>query len=261
MPSKCPICNTKAEKQGAYHYCPNISCPSQLKGRIQHLASRNAFDIEGLGEKIVAQLMKENLIDDITDIFYLKKEQLLGVERFAEKSASNLTEEIENAKNVDFDRFINALSIKHVGEKVAQILADNFRSLDELSASRYDELIQINTIGPEIAESIVKFFKEDRSKKLIKKFINAGVIINYPDTSHRTNILEGKTFVLTGTLDSLTRDEAKRLIEDNGGKVTSSVSKKTTYVIVGENAGSKLEKAKKLKIDILNENEFINLFS
>lgn len=259
MPSKCPTCATSAEKEGSYYYCPNLSCPSQLRGRIQHLASRNSFDIEGLGEKIVDQLINEGLLKDLADVFNIKKEDIIDLERFAEKSASNLIEEIDNAKNIDFDRFINALSIKHVGQRLAQILAENFESLHQLSKSTYEDLIEISTVGPEIAESIVEFFNDKRSKNLVDKLLKAGVTIVYPDNSHKTDKLEGLTFVITGTLESLTREEAKKLIKQNGGKVTSAVSKNTSYLLAGENPGSKLEKAEKLGVKILEENNFKKL--
>jgi len=261
MPLKCPVCSTPVEKENAYYYCPNISCPAQLKGRIQHLASRKAFDIGGLGEKIVEQLIEENFFNDLADVFYLTKDKIINLERFADKSATNLIEEIERAKNVEFERFINALSIKHVGQRLAQILAEYFDNLEQLSQSTYQELIDINTVGPEIAESVVKFFNDERNKNLINKFFDSGINLIYQDKSHKTDKLYGLTFVLTGTLDSLSRDEAKKLIEQNGGKVTSSISKKTSFVVVGTNPGSKLEKAEKLDLKILNENSLKELLN
>jgi len=259
MPLKCPVCSTPVEKENAYYYCPNISCPAQLKGRIQHLASRKAFDIGGLGEKIVEQLIEENFFNDLADVFYLTKDKIINLERFADKSATNLIEEIERAKNVEFERFINALSIKHVGERLAQVLAEYFDNLEQLSQSTYEELIDINTVGPEIAESVVKFFNNERSKNLINKFFESGINIIYQDKSHKTDKLDGLTFVLTGTLDSLSRDDAKKLIEQNGGKVTSSISKKTSFVVVGENPGSKLIKANELSLKTITEQELKNL--
>ncbi len=259
MPLKCPVCSTPVEKENAYYYCPNISCPAQLKGRIQHLASRKAFDIGGLGEKIVEQLIEENFFNDLADVFYLTKDKIINLERFADKSATNLIEEIERAKNVEFERFINALSIKHVGERLAQVLAEYFDNLEQLSQSTYEELIDINTVGPEIAESVVKFFNNERSKTLINKFFESGINIIYQDKSHKTDKLDGLTFVLTGTLDSLSRDDAKKLIEQNGGKVTSSISKKTSFVVVGENPGSKLIKANELSLKTITEQELKNL--
>lgn len=259
MPENCPVCNTSAEKESAYYYCPNIECPAQLRGRIQHLASRKAFDISGLGEKIVEQLIEENILKDLADVFYLSKEKLVGLERFAEKSASNLIEEIKNSRNVPFQRFINALSIKHVGERMAQVLSEQFDDLSKLSESSYEELVDINTVGPEIAESVVKFFSDQRSLTLLDKLLNSGINIIYPDKSANTDKLSGLTFVLTGTLGSMSRDEARKLIEQNGGKVTSSVSKKTNYVLAGDNPGSKLEKAEKLEIKVLNEKSLLQL--
>jgi DNA ligase (NAD+) len=194
-------------------------------------------------------------------VFYLTKDNIINLERFADKSATNLIEEIERAKNVEFERFINALSIKHVGQRLAQILAEYFDNLEQLSQSTYQELIDINTVGPEIAESVVKFFNDERNKNLINKFFDSGINLIYQDKSHKTDKLYGLTFVLTGTLDSLSRDEAKKLIEQNGGKVTSSISKKTSFVVVGANPGSKLEKAEKLDLKILNENSLKELLN
>lgn len=260
MPGKCPVCNTEAEKDNSYYYCPNIDCPAQLKGRIQHLASRKAFDIGGLGEKIVEQLIEEKIFNDLADVFYLTKDKIIDLERFAEKSAANLIDEIENSKNVPFQRFINALSIKHVGERMAQVLSEQFDSLSKLSESSYEELIDINTVGPEIAESVVKFFSDQRSRNLLDKLLKSGIKIIYPDKSLNTEKLSGLTFVITGTLESMSRDEARKLIEQNGGKVISSVSKKTSYVLAGDNPGSKLEKAEKLNIEVLNEEALRKLY-
>jgi DNA ligase (NAD+) len=256
MPKDCPSCRTRVEKDGAYYYCPNLSCPAQLQGRIEHLASRKAFDIRGLGEKIVIQLMKEGLIKDLADVFYLKKGDLIGLERFAEKSASNLVEEIEKNKKITFNRFILALSVRHVGERLAQILADNFNSLDDLMESTEETLIEVPTVGPEVAKSIVNFFGERKNRETINNIFASGVRIEYTPAVKKGNRLAGLTFVLTGTLEDFTRDEARKLIEQEGGSVTSSVSKKTSYVIVGKEPGSKLESAKSLGIDTIDEDEF-----
>ena len=261
MPSHCPVCNTVSEKENAYYYCPNIECPAQLRGRIQHLASRKAFDIGGLGEKIVEQLIEEDILIDLADVFYLTREKIIDLERFAEKSAKNLIDEIEKSKKVPFERFINALSIKHVGERMALVLAERFSDLEELTKSTYDQLIEINTVGHEIAESTVKFFSDARSKKLLEKLLYSGIEIIYPDKSLNTDKLSGLTFVITGTLETMSRDEARKIIEQNGGKVTSSVSRKTDYVLAGEKPGSKLEKAQKLEIKILNEDDLKKLIN
>jgi DNA ligase (NAD+) len=256
MPQTCPSCRTRLERDGAYYYCPNLSCPAQLQGRIEHLASRKAFDIRGLGEKIVIQLMKEGLIKDLADVFYLKKEDLIGLERFAEKSAANLVEEIEKSKKITFNRFILALSIRHVGERMAQILAENFNSLDDLMESTEESLMEVPTVGPEVAKSIISFFGEQKNRDTIDKILSAGVKIEYRPSVKKGDKFSGLTFVLTGTLENFTRDEAKRLIEQEGGIVTSSVSKRTSYVVVGKNPGSKLESAESLGIDTIDEDEF-----
>ena len=256
MPQNCPSCGTRLERDGAYYYCPSLSCPAQLQGRIEHLASRKAFDIRGLGEKIVIQLMKEGLIKDLADVFYLKKEDLIGLERFAEKSAANLVEEIEKSKKITFNRFILALSIRHVGERMAQILAENFNSLDDLMESTEESLMDVPTVGPEVAKSIISFFGEQKNRDTIDKILSAGVKIEYRPSVKKGDKFSGLTFVLTGTLENFTRDEAKRLIEQEGGIVTSSVSKRTSYVVVGKNPGSKLESAESLGIDTIDEDEF-----
>ncbi len=259
MPSTCPVCGTEIIKEGAYYFCPNISCPAQLKGRLEHLASRKAFNIKGLGKNIIEQLLQKGLVKDLADIFYLKKEQLLELEGFGEKSAQNLIGEIEKSKKIPFDRFINALSIRHVGERTAKILAENFKDINELASATLEKLVTIPTIGPEVAKSIVDFFKVESNKKTISKMLDAGVTIIYPKKEEKKNVLEGKTFVFTGTLKSFTREEASQIVEELGGKVTSSVSKNTDYLVVGENPGSKLERAKQLSVKILNEEQFKKL--
>lgn len=259
MPDTCPSCGTPVEKEGSYYYCPNIACEAQLKGRITHLASRRAFDIEGLGEKIVEQLMQEGLVHDMGDIFYLKKEALLPLERFAEKSADNLEIEIEKSKSVTFERFINALSIRHVGERTAQILAQNYPDIKALMSASREELTSIHTIGSEIAESVVHFFETDKNRELIEKMLSSGITIQYPENTQESEELKGQTFVFTGGLESLTRDEAASLVENHGGRATSSVTKKTSFVVVGKDPGTKYDKALSLGIEILTEDEFKKL--
>lgn len=260
MPTHCPSCSTPIEKEGSYYYCPSLSCPDQVRGRIEHLASRRAFDIRGLGEKIVIQFLSEGLIHDPADIFYLKKEHVLELERFADKSTQNLIDEIEKNKKISFGRFLNALSIRHVGQRMSQVIADNFKDLSELMTADESRLIEIDAVGPEIAKSIVNFFSIDTNINTINKMLDAGVHIIYTERV-KSDKLTGKTFVLTGTLESYTRDEAKDIIESLGGKVTSSVTKKTSYVIAGESPGSKLQKAESLGISVVDENEFIDLIN
>ncbi|MEM4657802.1 MAG: NAD-dependent DNA ligase LigA [Candidatus Methanosuratincola sp.] len=261
MPSHCPICGTPVEKEGAYYYCPNTSCPARLKGAIKHLASRKAFDIRGLGDKIIEQLLKAGLIKDLADVFYLKREDLLPLERFAEKSASNLAQEIERAKRISFDRFINALSIRHVGDSMARILSKSFPSLEALMQAKEEDLIRIPMLGPEVARSIVEFFRNEENRRKIKKILDAGVEIEYPRKTPISEKLKGKTFVFTGTLAGFTRDEAKAIVEDLGGHVTSSVSANTDFVVAGDNPGSKLDKARALGVKIIDEEEFKRLIT
>ncbi len=259
MPDVCPSCGSQVEKEGAYYYCPNLSCPEQLKGRIKHLASRRAFDIDGLGEKIVDQFMKEGLIKDLADICYLKKSDFIDLKRFAEKSATNLSEEIEKSKQISFERFIHALSIRHVGERLAQIIAENFSNLETLMEASEERLMEIPTVGPEVAKSIVNFFKEKKNIKVIEKMLDAGVKIEYKPKLKKGDRLKGKTFVLTGTLESFTREEAKSMVEEVGGRVSSSATKKIDYVVVGKDPGSKLDVAKSLGIKTIDEEEFKRL--
>lgn len=263
MPRHCPSCGTPVERDKAYFYCPNLSCPAQLKGRIKHLASRRAFDVRGLGEKVVNQLLESGLIHDFAEIFSLTQDKLLGLERFAELSASNLIEGIERSKKISFARFLNSLSIRNVGETVAVVIADNFDSLEDLMNADEEELLEINSVGPEIASSLVRFFKHEKNQRKVKKMLNSGVQIQYPEHKEGAKVQEGKlqdkVFVLTGTLTEFTRDRAKTLIQGLGGKVTSSVTSKTDYVVVGENPGSKLAKAQDLGVETLDETGFKKL--
>ena len=259
MPARCPSCNTPVEREGAYYYCPNLSCPAQLKGRIKHLASRKAFDIEGLGEKIVEQLMEEGLVNDLADIFYLNKGDFVPLERFAEKSAANLEDEIEKSKKVSFERFINALSIRHVGERMAQILSENFSSINELMDTSEEALVSIHTVGDEIAQSVVHFFEQEANRELVSKMLSSGINIDYGVKTKISDQFEGQSFVFTGALQNMTRDQAQEIVQNHGGRATSSVTKKTSYVVVGKDPGSKYDKAVSLGIEVLTEEEFQKL--
>ena len=259
MPQNCPICNTHVEREGSFHLCPNISCPAQIKGRISLFASRNAFDIEGLGEKKVEQLINEGILRNISDIFTLRKEQLLGLEGFAEKSAGKLVEHIEKSRNISFERFINSLSIKHVGTRTAQVLAREFRTPENLMGATGEDLIRVDGVGGELAQSILKFFEDPERKKVVEALLHQVRIEREPEPSGENENMAGKTFVLTGTL-SIPREQIKQKIEKLGGKVVNSVSGKTDFLVSGTDPGTaKLKKAGELGTDIINEEQLKKL--
>lgn len=262
MPTHCPECNSalvKPETEAVLR-CVNSSCPAILRGSLIHWASREAMDIRGLGEKVVISLMEYRLVKSIADLYKLTPFQISGLERMGEKSAQKLIEAINNSKNKPFARVLYGLGIRYVGQVNAKILAENFDNIDNLINANQEELESINGIGEEIAKSVYLWFKNEENIKLIEelKTIN----INFKNEAKTENIsseLVGKTFVLTGTLPTLKRDEAKKLIESVGGKVSSSISKNTDFVVVGDKAGSKLEKARELQLKIINENQFLAL--
>ena len=257
MPRRCPACGTEVVVEGKFHLCPNASCPEQIRGRILHLASRRALDIDRLGWKIVDQLMQAGLLREIPDVFKLRRERLVELERWGEKSADNLLAQIETAKKPPFARFLHALGIPEVGEATAKLLADHFDTLEGLAGAGEEELQRIHGIGPEMAASIAGFFRAAPNRRMLEKLFEAGVEVQYP--LRAKGKLVGKTFVFTGGLSSITREEAGELVEKLGGKISSGVSAKTDYVIAGADPGSKLEKAKKLGVKILEEKEFLDL--
>ena len=261
MPNKCPVCGSDVYRPAdeAIARCTGISCPAQVRERLVHFASRSAMDIEGLGEAWVQVLVDKKLIKDPADIYTLKKEDLLELDRMGEKSAANLIQAIAGSKKQELSRLIYALGIRHVGEHLAEILTGHFSSIAELSAATREDLEKIPEIGPAIAESLTIFFKQDETKEVLAKLRQAGVDPRPPKAQAKKQILAGQTFVLTGSLDSFTRDEASRLIKELGGRVTSAVTKKTSYVLAGTEPGGKYDKAKELGIKILNEQEFRNL--
>jgi len=261
IPKHCPDCNSeivRMEGEVAYR-CVNISCPAQLKEHIRHFASRGAMDIEGLGEKVSAQLFDAKLIADPADLYFLSKEQLIALDRQAEKSAQNLIDSIENSKNPPLDKFIFALGIRNVGERTAKLLTVRFGSIENLIDAQIEDLTTINEIGPEIAASIIKFFHEPKNKDVMEKFRKAGVKPQKKEIAADSNTLQGKSFVFTGTMESMGRNEAKTIVENMGGIIHSNVTKKTTYVVAGSEPGSKLDKANSLGITVLNEKEFFKL--
>jgi DNA ligase (NAD+) len=260
MPSNCPECGSEVVRfEGEVaHRCVNISCPAQLKEHIRHFASRGAMDIEGLGEKVSAQLFDAKLIADPADIYFLTKEQLVALDRQAEKSAQNLIDAIAKAKNPPLDKFIYALGIRHVGERTAKLLADHFGNMENIMSAKEEDLTTINEIGPEIAAGILEFFHQQKNLDVMQKFNNAGVMPQKKEMQN-TAPLAGKSFVFTGTMESLDRNEAQTIVENLGGTIHSSVTKKTTYVVAGSDPGSKLEKAKSSGIKIISEEEFQKL--
>jgi DNA ligase (NAD+) len=261
MPKKCPVCGTPLQRpEGeAIWRCPNPNCSARQRRYLYHFVSKGAFDIEGLGPKIIDQLLEEGLISDPADLFELKEGDLLPLERFAEKSAENLVKAIQSKKEITLGRFIYALGIPQVGEETAQDLANHFKNLDNLKKATLEELLLIKDIGPETANSIYSFFREKRNLNLIERLLKAGVEIITPALTKAPRKLEGKTFVLTGTLKSMTREEAKEKIRNLGGETSESVSKKTNFLVVGENPGSKFQKAKKLGVKTIDEKEFLEM--
>jgi DNA ligase (NAD+) len=260
MPEKCPVCGTKVVKtEGEVDYrCVNANCPAKLMGTILHFASRGVMNIDGMGEALVTQLLERGLVKNVADIYDLTKKDLLSLERFADKSAQNILAEIEKSKTLPLERVIYGLGIRMVGERTAQFLAEHFGSLDALMNASQEQLEEVNEVGPRIAESIREFFDEPRNRELVRRLRDAGLTLSGKKRERGTK-LAGKTFVLTGTLAKYSRDEAKKLIEDAGGRVSGSVSKKTDYVVAGSDAGSKLDKAKELGVPVIEEKEMEKL--
>ena len=259
-PKRCPICHSPVERREVVVlFCSNLRCFAQELGRLIHFVSKRAFDIDGLGEKIVEQLIQAGLIKNAADIFLLKYGDLEPLERFAEKSAQNLIDAINSAKNVTLARFIYALGIPQVGEETAVRLAHHFGTIEKILTASVEGLMELNDVGPRVAGAIREFFADKANQKLVYELLKNGVKIESPKLSAISHKLAGKTFVLTGTLSSLGRDEAKDKIRALGGEISESVSKKTSYVVAGENPGSKFAKAKNLGVAILNEKEFLQM--
>jgi len=262
MPSRCPECKTELHRppDEANYFCENAQCPAQVRGRIEHWAHRGAMDIEGLGEAVVDQLVALKLVNNVADLYSLHdhRGQLTELDRWGEKSVANLLEGIEKSKEQPFHRTLFALGIRHVGASVARILADRYDSVEMLQRASEEDLQEISGVGPRIAESIVHFLRDKQNSAMIRQLRKAGVVFASQAKSDGGR-LSGKQFVLTGTLTSCTREEAKALIERNGGVVASTVSKKIHYVVVGKDAGSKLQKARSLGIPTLSENDFLTM--
>lgn len=261
----CPECNTELiRKEGeAQHYCPNYyGCPPQITGRIQHFISRKAMDIEGLGGETVELLYKEGLINDYADLYELTKEQVLPLERMADKSAENLITGIEKSKEIPFERVLYALGIRFVGETVAKKLAREYKSIEKLMAASTEELINVDEIGEKIAESVTDFFANEQNTAIVNRLQKHGIQLEISAESlqNQTDKLKGCNFVVSGVFEKVTRNELKKLIEDNGGKVVSSISSKTSFVVAGDKMGpSKKDKAEKLNIPLISEDDFLEM--
>jgi DNA ligase (NAD+) len=261
--AKCPVCGTailRTEGEANY-YCPNNLCPAQIQGRLEHFVARTAMDIEGLGYSIIEKFVQLGYLKDITDIYKLKirEKELKKIEGFGEKSIDNILSSIEKSKERQFDKVLFAIGIRHVGDRTARILAKKFKNVDNLINASQEEINNVHEIGPKIAESVYNFFHKKPNLQLIEKLKKAGLKFETEGGGTSSNKFEGLTFVLTGTLEKYKREEAGAIIENLGGKVSSSVSKKTSYVLAGAEAGSKLDKAKELGVKVIDEKEFEKL--
>ncbi len=257
MPEKCPVCGSDVFKEGAYYFCSaGLACEAQLIGHIMHYASRDAMNIDGLGEKIVKKLVDKDMVHDIADLYHLSVEDFKGLEGFAQKSAENLYNAVQGAKQARFDRFLYALGIRHVGQHVARVLAGEYHALENLMEADEEEMRAVHEVGPQIARSVHYFFKQEENRKVLERLHKAGVKPQPQEPGGKSFPLEGKKFVFTGRLDEFTRDEAKQAVEDLGGRATSSVSGETDYLVAGEDPGSKLDQAEKHDVKILNEQKF-----
>jgi len=264
MPDHCPVCGSAVAREGAYFYCTGqTGCVAQLKGAIEHFASKSALDIDGMGKKTIAQLVDVGFVRDLADLYSLTKEQILTLEGFADRSANLLLESIERSKSVSLDRLLMGLGIRQVGQHIARVLAKQFGTLSKLMSATQEELLQVREIGPEISASLASFFSEERNRAVIARLIERGLTIAPPSTEQAAGnqSLAGTTFVFTGGLAGYSRDQAKQLVEQQGGQVSSSVSKKTSFVVAGTDPGSKLDQARKLGVRILTETEFTALLT
>ena len=262
MPTLCPECQTRIfrpEGEAAWR-CVNAACPAQLKERLKHFASRKAMDIDHMGPAVIDQLVESGRVENFSDLYTLKQEEVVGLERLAEKSAKNLIDAIEKSKSAGLARLLFGLGVRHVGQRAASILAETFRSIKVLKETSFEEMESVMEIGPVIAESLKSFLDQEANMQDIENLSNSGVVVEDPEAARKeVGVLAGKQFVLTGTLSEFSRDEAKKKIESLGGRVTSAVSTKTDYIVAGKDAGSKLTKAKKIEITVLDEKEFQKL--
>ncbi len=261
MPHHCPICSSAVAREGAYFYCTGQAvCPAQLKGAIEHFASKTALNIEGLGKKTVAQLVDQGLVKNLSDLYRLDREQLLKLQGFAERSATLLLDAIARSKTVPLDRLLMGLGIRQVGQHIAKVLAKEFGSLDAIMAADRNQFQEIREIGPEISESLISYFQESSNRQVIDQLHELGFsIVGTPSPQNRRALpFSGKSFVFTGGLERLTRDDAKALVEQLGATVSSSVSKRTGYVVAGTDPGSKLDQAQELGVTVIDEKTFLD---
>ena len=262
MPTLCPECQTRIfrpEGEAAWR-CVNAACPAQLKERLKHFASRKAMDIDHMGPAVIDQLVESGRVENFSDLYTLKQEEVVGLERLAEKSAKNLIDAIRKSKSAGLARLLFGLGVRHVGQRAASILSETFRSIKVLKETSFEDMESVMEIGPVIAESLKSFLDQEANMQDIENLSNSGVVVEDPEAARKeVGVLAGKQFVLTGTLSEFSRDEAKKKIESLGGRVTSAVSTKTDYIVAGKDAGSKLTKAKKIEITVLDEKEFQKL--
>jgi len=260
FPTHCPECGSEIVRtEGEADYrCVNVDCPSRMRESLLHFASRGVMNIEGLGEAVVNQLLDRKLVGSIADLYKLDEAALLSLERIGEKTARTLLKEIEQSKKAPLNRVLYGLGIRFVGERTAQLLAEEFGSMDALMSASQEELERVNEVGPRVSQAIREFFDEEKNRALIEHLREAGLTFT-AEKRKKSSQLEGLTFVLTGTLPNLSREDAKAKIETAGGRVSGSVSKKTSYVVAGEDAGSKLDKAQELKVPVIDEAKLLEL--
>jgi DNA ligase (NAD+) len=261
MPHKCPVCRTevvRVEGEAATR-CINTNCPARLKESVLHFAARGVMDIDGMGEVLVVQLVDQGLVKNVADIYKLTEEQLTGLERMGKKSAEKILGNIKETRKVRLPRILNGLGIPFVGERTAQFLAEQFGDLDQIANASEEDLQKADEVGPKVAQSLRRFFDEPRNRELVERLRQENFDFTYAVKKKEGGVLEGKVFVLTGTLPNLSREDAKAKIEAAGGKVTGSVSRKTDYVVAGEDAGSKLDKARALGVEVLDEKRLLEM--